>query len=74
MNKNDATGYPDLRTATVDQITEAFSRGVRSALREHKRAGHPVVVWDREQDRIVILRADQIEVPDESDTASNPAG
>jgi hypothetical protein len=65
MPDNDATEYPDLRTATVEQITDAFARGVRSTLREHKRAGHPIVVWDRDQDRIVILRADQIDVPDE---------
>jgi hypothetical protein len=65
MADNDATEYPGLRKATPEQITEAFARGVRSALREHKRAGHPIVVWDREKDQIVILRADQIDVPDE---------
>jgi hypothetical protein len=58
----------DLRTATDEQIRSAFARGVRAALREHKRAGRSVVVWDREKDHIVILRPDQIDVPDESDS------
>jgi hypothetical protein len=57
----------DLRTATGEEITKVFARGVRAALREHKQAGRSVVIWDREKDRIVILRADQINVPDEPD-------
>jgi hypothetical protein len=55
----------DLRTATDEEITETFALGVRAALREHKRAGRPVVVWDRERDQIVVLRPDQIHSSDE---------
>jgi len=50
--------------ATGAEICEVLKIAVQKALREHKKAGRSVVVWDREKDHIVILRPDQIDVPD----------
>jgi len=58
--------------ATGTEIRDALQHAVQNALREHRRAGNSVVVWDRNQDRIVILRADQIDVPDEIPSVGEP--
>ena len=63
----------DLRSATDEEITETFARGVRAALLAHKKAGQSIVVWDRERDHIVILRPDQIDVPDDPDEPVCPS-
>jgi hypothetical protein len=67
----------DLRTASIDELVEAMNRGVRRALREHKRAGNPIVVWDRDTDTIVTLRPEEIpDCPEEprelEDRSSKP--
>ena len=54
----------DLWTASAEEISEVMKRGVAAALREHKRAGRSIVVW--EDGNIVTVPADQIVVPDES--------
>ena len=41
--------------------------GIRRALREHKRAGNPIVTWDYEHDRVVFIPPEEIDVPDEVD-------
>ncbi len=56
----------DLRTASAQEVADVMNRGVIDALREHKRAGNSIVVWDRELDQVLTLRPDQIVVPDES--------
>jgi hypothetical protein len=60
----------DLYTASSDQILRAMRRGAAKALLEHKRAGNPVVVWDREADRIILLPPD--EIPDHFDVLDEP--
>lgn len=57
--------------ATGEQIRDVLQQAVNLALREHKQAGHSIVVWDRVEDRIVTLPADQIEIPDTDTTVSN---
>ena len=56
----------DLRTASVEQINTLMRQGAIQALREHKRAGHSVIVWDRENDRIVTVPPEEIEIPEEA--------
>lgn len=55
----------DLRTATGQEINDAMCKGVRAALRRHKAAGVPIVVWKNGQ--IVHIPAEEIEAPDEPD-------
>jgi hypothetical protein len=56
----------DMRTATNDEIVEAMNRGVRKALREHKLAGNPIVVWDRDTNTILTVPPEEIpEYPEE---------
>ena len=64
--RDDGKGILGDWDATGDEIRDAMEVAVRNALREHKRAGHSVVVWDREKDEIVVLQPGQIEVPDDS--------
>jgi hypothetical protein len=59
---NDENGGLDLRTATSEQIGAAIRRGIIAALRRHKQAGVPAVVWNRENNRIV--RVPPEEIPD----------
>jgi hypothetical protein len=64
----------DLRTATGREINDAMARGVFDALRRHKEAGQPVVVW--ENGRIVHLSPEEIAVPEPSgngDVTSPPS-
>jgi hypothetical protein len=51
--------------AGAHEIRDVLEDAVREALREHKLAGRSVVVWDRRNDRIVNLPADQIELPED---------
>jgi hypothetical protein len=53
----------DLRTATGHEINEAMKKGVFAALRRHKEAGVPIVVWKNGQ--IVEIPAEEIRIPDE---------
>lgn len=43
-----------------DRITEALAAGVRDALKKHKLAGNPVVVW--RDGKMVWLKPEDIEV------------
>jgi hypothetical protein len=49
------------------EIVRAMKSGVRDALREHKRLGQSIVVWDRENQKIVEIPAEEIVVPDVDD-------
>lgn len=51
--------------ATGEEIRDALEEAVHKTLVEHKRAGRPVVVWDRVNDRVVTLTPEQIDVSDE---------
>lgn len=53
----------DLCTASGDEINEAMKQGVYDALRRHKAAGVPIVVWENGQ--IVHIPAEEIRIPDE---------
>ncbi|BCG46030.1 hypothetical protein GEOBRER4_n0807 [Citrifermentans bremense] len=43
-----------------DRITEALAAGVREALKKHKQAGNPVVVW--RDGKMVWLKPEEIQV------------
>lgn len=49
--------------ADRERITGALAAGVRDALRRHKQAGNPVVVW--RDGEMVWLQPDQIDVREE---------
>jgi hypothetical protein len=51
--------------ATGAEIRDALERAVGNAVREHQRAGLPVIVWDRERDAIVSLEPDEIVLNEE---------
>jgi hypothetical protein len=44
-----------------------MTRGVKAALREHKRSGNSVAIWDREHDLVILVPPEEIIVPDEED-------
>lgn len=51
--------------ATGEELRDALEMAAHEALAEHKKAGESVVVWDRENDRIVTLSPEEIEVSKE---------
>ena len=58
----------DLRTATAEEMSAAIWRGVKGALRRHKRAGVPAITWDHEANRIVEVAPEDIpDFPDDDD-------
>lgn len=70
MNEENGEGL-DLRTASSPQVLRAIRRGVKDALRLHKRAGNPVVVWDRATGKTVLIPPEEIpDDPEESPRAA----
>jgi hypothetical protein len=57
-------GNPD---ATGEEIRQAMGNAINAVLREHKRAGHSVVVW--EDGRTIVVPPEEIVVPEEEDVA-----
>ena len=53
--------------AEIVEMLRLMGLGVRNALREHKRLGQSIVVWDRENQKIVEIPAEEIVVPDVDD-------
>ena len=50
----------DEALADRDRITQALADGVREALKKHKQAGNPVVVW--RDGKMVWLKPEEIQV------------
>ena len=50
----------DEALADRDRITQALADGVREALKKHKQAGNPVVVW--RDGKMVWLKPEDIQV------------
>jgi hypothetical protein len=46
--------------ADREKLTEALTTGVREALKKHKQAGNPVVVW--RDGKIVWLKPEEINI------------
>ena len=63
--KRKLEGILRYRDATTEEIRDSMNLGVMRALREHKRLGNPIVVWDYENERIVTIPPEEIVVPDE---------
>ena len=59
-NKKIENGKPDLFVRYSEEITPAFERAVRNALRKHKQAGNPIAV--EKDGELVILQPDEINV------------
>jgi len=57
---------------TDEQIMDAFSRGIRTALLQHKQAGIPIVVW--RDGKVVEIPADEIVIPDLPDVDGSTHG
>lgn len=51
--------------ADDDEVAEAMGHAISDALREHRRAGVSIAVWDWDQDRVVIVPPEEIVVPDD---------
>ncbi len=68
----------DLSTATSEERIEAMNRGVRAALRRHKKAGVPAIVWNRETGEIVSVPPEEIPDyppdPEADEALANPRG
>lgn len=60
--------------ATSGEIGQAMQHAVADALREHKRAGRSVVMWDREKRKVVEVPPEEIIVPDEAEVESHVGG
>ncbi len=60
------------RDASHEEIRQAMGHAIRAALRDHKRAGNPVAVWDWENERVVIVPPEEIVVPDEGAVEPEP--
>jgi hypothetical protein len=67
---DDGKGILGKRDATSEEIRQAMGHAINAAVREHKRAGHSVVVW--EDGRITVVPPEEIRVPDEDVVASEP--
>jgi hypothetical protein len=67
MASNRLKGILGRRDATSEEIREAIELAVREAVRRHKRAGNSIVVWDRENDRAVVLPPEQIDIPEDDE-------
>lgn len=64
---------PMHRSHDVERITVAMQRGVREALRVHKRLGNPIVVW--RDGRVVRLAPEDIPVDvNETEPPIRPVG
>ncbi len=72
MNEN-GRGILGNRDATGEEIRRAMEHAVFAALREHKRIGNPVAVWDWENDRVAIVPPEQIELPAEYEVKAEAA-
>lgn len=59
MMKLESAGL-DLHTATTEEIEAAMRKGVRAALRRHKEAGVPAIVWDWKTQEIVSVPPEEI--------------
>ena len=57
----------DQRNQETDEMIRLMGLGVRRALREHKRLGQSIVVWDHENQKVVEVPAEEIDVPDNDD-------
>jgi hypothetical protein len=55
---------PEPRTAEGSEMIRLMRQGVAEALREHKRLGQSVAVWDRESRQIVHVRPEDIVIPE----------
>ena len=49
--------------ASDEAIGDLMAEAVFDALRAHKAAGVPIVTWDWDADRMVIVPADEIVIP-----------
>ena len=52
--------------ADDDAIAEAMGHAISDALREHRRAGVSIAVWDWDQERVVITPPEEIVVADDA--------
>lgn len=48
------------RDEEIAELLRLMGLGVRNALRDHKRLGQSIVVWDRESQRVVEIPAEEI--------------
>jgi hypothetical protein len=55
------------RDATAEEVAEAMGHAIREAVRDHKRAGNPIAVWDWEKNEVVIVPPEEIVIPDENE-------
>ncbi len=53
------------RDATSDEIAKAMGYAIREAVRDHKRAGNPIAVWDWDKCEVLIVPPEKIAIPDE---------
>lgn len=59
-DKSITNGKRDLFFEHKDEITPAFERAVREAMKKHKLAGNPVAV--SQNGKVVLLQPDEIEI------------
>ena len=62
-NKELASNELELFEKYGEEITPAYERAVREALRKHKQAGVPSAV--SVEGRVVLIQPDQIEIPED---------
>jgi len=72
MIHKDGKGILADREATDEQIADEMGHAISDALREHKRIGNPVAVWDWEQNRVVVIPPEEIIVPDDDPAFEQP--
>jgi predicted ABC-type ATPase len=53
--------------ATSDEIAKAIGHAIREAVRDHRRAGNPIAVWDWDKNEVKIIPPEEIAIPDEVD-------
>jgi hypothetical protein len=63
-------GHSDV---TGEEIRQAWEFAASKAMEGHRRTGVPVTTWDWENQRVLLIPADQFPLPDEPTLAGKSA-
>jgi hypothetical protein len=58
--------------ATGEEIRQAWERAAVAAMEEHRKTGVPVATWDWENGRVILIPADDLDIPNEHSLAGGP--
>lgn len=62
----------NIENVTSDDIRQAMEAAIYDALRDHKRAGNPIAVWDWENECVKIIPPEEIVIPEDDSPNMDP--